>query len=249
MAESVGSDLELYDRARPTYPDASVKAVVAASPGCDFLDVDCGTGIAARQFQAAGCRVLCVDVDERMAAFAQEGGLTVEVAPLESWEPGGRTFDAVIAGQPWHWIDPVAGSAKASEVLRPNGRLAVLWNVVDPEPEIAASFSAVYRELMSDWDPWARPPLDAYSQIWPILAEGIRTAGAFHQPEQWRFDWEPSYTPNELLDTVASGADTIRFSSAELEQVLAGIGATIESLGGNLTMRYATVVLTAARNA
>jgi SAM-dependent methyltransferase len=249
VAESFGSDPELYDRARPTYPDALVKAVVAVSPGRDVLDVGCGTGIAARQFQAAGCRVLGVDVDERMAAFAQKGGLTVEVAPFESWDANGRTFDAVIAGQTWHWIDPVAGPAKASEVLRPKGRLALFWNVADPEPEIATSFSAVYRELMSDWDPWARPPLDAYSHILANLAEGIRTAGAFHEPEQWRFDWERSYTPREWLDTVASGGDTSRFSPGELEQVLAGIGATIESLGGNLTMRYATVVLTAARNA
>ncbi|MGW3626958.1 methyltransferase domain-containing protein [Streptomyces sp. NPDC000880] len=31
------------------------------------LDVGCGTGIAARQFQAVGCRVLGVEPDARMA--------------------------------------------------------------------------------------------------------------------------------------------------------------------------------------
>ena len=195
MAESFGSDPELYDRARPTYPDVLVKAVVAASPGRDFLDVGCGTGIAARQFQAAGCRVLGVDVDARMAAFARKGGLRVEVAPFESWDPGGRTFDAVIAGQTWQWIDPAVGPAKAGEVLRPKGRLALFWNIVDPEPAIAASFSAVYREVMSDWDPWASPPLDAYSRILANLADGIRAAGAFHEPEQWRFDRERCIRP------------------------------------------------------
>jgi SAM-dependent methyltransferase len=80
MAESFGSDPARYDRARPGYPRALVEAVVAASPGRDVLDVGCGTGIAARQFQAAGCRVLGVDIDGRMAAFAREHGIEVEVA-------------------------------------------------------------------------------------------------------------------------------------------------------------------------
>jgi len=57
------------------------------------LDVGCGTGIAARQFQAAGCAVLGVDPDERMAAYARERGLEVEVSTFETWEPAGRTFD------------------------------------------------------------------------------------------------------------------------------------------------------------
>lgn len=38
-----------------------VEAIVAASPGPSVLDVGCGTGIAARHFQAVGCRVLGVD--------------------------------------------------------------------------------------------------------------------------------------------------------------------------------------------
>src|SRR5258708_16201220 len=61
VAESFGSDAERYDRARPNYPGALVERIVAASPGLDVLDVGCGTGIAARQFQAAGRRVLGVD--------------------------------------------------------------------------------------------------------------------------------------------------------------------------------------------
>jgi SAM-dependent methyltransferase len=52
-----------YDRTRPRYPDAMVERIVAASPGPDVLDVGCGTGIEARQFQAAGCKVLGVEPD------------------------------------------------------------------------------------------------------------------------------------------------------------------------------------------
>jgi ubiquinone/menaquinone biosynthesis C-methylase UbiE len=96
IAESFGSDAERYDRARPSYPDAMIDRIVAACPGRNILDVGCGTGIAARQFQAAGCSVLGVDVDERMAELAGRSGITVEVAAFESWDPAGRVLDPVV---------------------------------------------------------------------------------------------------------------------------------------------------------
>src|SRR5690606_41219093 len=80
VAESFGVDPERYDRARPRYPDALVERIVAASPGPDVLDVGCGTGIAARQFRAAGCTGLGGDPDARMAGHARRPGRPAEAA-------------------------------------------------------------------------------------------------------------------------------------------------------------------------
>ena len=71
VAESFGIDADRYDRARPSYPDELIQRVIAASPGTDFLDVGCGTGIGAQQYRASGINVLGVDVDTRMAEFAE----------------------------------------------------------------------------------------------------------------------------------------------------------------------------------
>jgi ubiquinone/menaquinone biosynthesis C-methylase UbiE len=97
VAESFGTDAERYDRTRPRYPEAMVERIVAASPGPDVLDVGCGTGIEARQFQAVDCKVLGVKPDARMADFSRHSG--VEVATFEAWDPAGRAFDAVVAGE------------------------------------------------------------------------------------------------------------------------------------------------------
>src|SRR5215207_2057816 len=150
MAESFGTDAQRYDQARPGYREALVARIVTGSPGLDVLDVGCGTGIAARQFQAAGCAVLGVEPDARMADFARARGLQVEVAPFEAWEPAGRTFDVVIAAQSWHWVDPVAGAAKAASVLRPGGRLALFGHVFEPPAEVAEPFAAAYRRAVPD---------------------------------------------------------------------------------------------------
>src|SRR6202453_3786163 len=140
VAESFGVDPGLYDRARPSYPHALVARIVAASPGLAGLAVACGTGIAARQFRAAGCRVLGVEPDARMADFARRTGIEVEVATFEAWDSAGRTFDAVVAGTAWHWVDPVAGAAKAAQVLRPGGRLAPFHHVFQAPPEVMEAF-------------------------------------------------------------------------------------------------------------
>jgi SAM-dependent methyltransferase len=250
MAESFGVDAERYDRARPRYPDAMVERIVAAAPGPDVLDVGCGTGIEARQFQAAGCNVLGVEPDARMAEFARRGGLEVDVATFEAWDPAGRAFDAVIAGTAWHWVDPIAGAAKAAQVLRPGGRLAAFWHVSEPPPAVAEAFAAAYRRVMPD-SPFnfraTRSALDGYQALLTKAADGIRGVGGFSDPEQWRFDWERSYTREEWLDQLPTSGALTRLPLDRLAEVLEGVGAAIDAMGGSFTMPYTTAAVTAAR--
>ncbi|GAA0997083.1 class I SAM-dependent methyltransferase [Acrocarpospora macrocephala] len=250
MAESFGVDAERYDRTRPRYPDALVNQIVAASPGPDVLDVGCGTGIAARQFQAAGCKVLGVEPDARMAEFARRGGIEVEVATFEAWDPAGRDFDAVIAGTAWHWVDPVAGPAKAAQVLRPGGRLAAFWHAFQPPPAVADAFAAVYQRVLPD-SPFnlqsTRQALDMYQAMFTKTADTIRDAGGFSEPEQWRFDWEQPYTRDAWLDQLPTSGALTQIAPDKLAAVLEGVGAAIDAVGGSFTMSYATVAVTAAR--
>ncbi|MCX4744084.1 class I SAM-dependent methyltransferase [Kitasatospora sp. NBC_01287] len=254
VAESFGADAERYDRTRPGYPQALVDRIVTACPGPapDLLDVGCGTGIAARQFAAAGCRVLGVDPDARMAGIARRSGLQVEVATIEAWDPAGRTFDAVVSGQTWHWVDPVAGAAKAALALRPGGPLALFWNGGRPAPELAAAFAEVYRRVAPDAlaaRQWSRPTADPYAELCARAAEGIRAVGAFGEPEQWRHAWERSYTRAQWLDQLPTTGGHHQLPPAVLDEVLLGVGTAIDAVGGSFTMRYTTLAVTAVRTA
>jgi SAM-dependent methyltransferase len=248
IAESFGTDAERYDRTRPRYPDALVERIVAAVPGRDVLDVGCGTGIEARQFQAAGCRVLGVEPDARMAGFARGTGIEVEVATFEAWDAADRTFDAVVSGQAWHWVDPVAGTVKAAEVLRPGGLLALFWHVFQLPPEVGDAFAAVYERVVPD-SPFdfrsMGPALEVYQAGFTKAADGIREAGGFGAPEQWRFDWEHSYSRDEWLDQLPTQGPLTRLPPDKLTEVLEGVGAAIDALGGRFTMPYVTVAVTA----
>jgi SAM-dependent methyltransferase len=249
IAESFGVDAARYDRARPGYPDALVDRIVAASPGPAVLDVGCGTGIVARQFRAAGCTVLGVEPDARMADFARADGVDVEVATFETWQPAGRLFDTVVAGTAWHWVDPVAGAAKAAEVLRPRGCLAVFGHVFQLPPDMMATLGAVYRRVAPD------SPFDframgnavaGYQAMYAKVADVIQAAG-FRDVEQSRFDWERTYTRAEWLDQLPTIGGITRLSPDQLAEVLDGAGAAVDAVGGRFTLPYATVAVTATR--
>ena len=254
VAESFGDDADRYDRARPTYPAALVERIVAESPAIgvpEILDVGCGTGISGRLFQAAGCQVLGVDPDPRMAELARSSGLDVEVAKFEEWDAGGRTFDAVIAAQAWHWVDPVAGAARAAALLRPGGRLAVFWNAFQPPADLRAAFGEVYQRALPDspvGEFWSRPAVDAYLVGCGKAADAMAQAGGFGEPETWRFDWSRPYTRNEWLDVVPTFGGHSLLPAQVQAELLAGIGAAVDAAGGAFTMEYATVAATAARS-
>lgn len=250
-AESFGIDPQRYDRARPRYPAALIERLAAAAgPGGSVLDVGAGTGIVARQLQAEGCRVLGVDPDARSAAFAQESGVDVEVATFEDWAAAGRQFDAVVSGESWHWVDPAAGAAKAAAVLRPGGLLAAFWNTGQPPPALDDAFNDVYRRVL----PAAlvarlgRQALEqAHAAMCTRTADGVRSTGAFHEPEQWHFDWTQAYTRDQWLDALQTSGGAV--SGEALRDLLRGVGAAIDAVGGSFTMNYLTFAVAAVRRA
>ena len=235
-----------YDRARPRYPDALIQRVIAASPGVEFLDVGCGTGIGARQYKAAGCTVLGVDPDARMAEFARRTGVEVEIGKFETWKPNGRSFDAVVAGQAWHWVDPVLGARKAAQVLRPHGLLAMYWHVFDPPGEVATVFDDVLQRVAPD-APLQNPGLELQQGNLKRAVEGIRTSGGFAEPEQWRYEWQRHYSRDEWLEHLPTIGALTQVAPDQLATVLGAVGTAIDSIGGGFTMEYITLAAAATR--
>ena len=252
VAEGFGEDAAAYDRSRPSYPRVLIERIVAASPGPDLLDVGCGTGIASRAFRQAGARVLGLDIDARMAETARASGVDVEVGSFEAWDPGGRRFDAVTAAQAWHWVDPVAGAAKAADVLRPGGLLATFWNAADLPTGLRPAFAEVYQRVLpgspvAAFYARSASAADAYGAFLDAAADGIARSQAFRESERWRDDWEQDYTRDQWLEQLATHGGANRLGPAEREALHAGLAAAIDAVGGRFTMSYATVTLAATR--
>ena len=140
---------EAYDRFRPAYPDAVIDELLGPAPaGLDVLDVGCGTGIASRQMAQRGAKVLGVELAPRMAEIARGHGVDVEIAAFEGCDAAGRTFDRVTSAQAWHWLDLPIATAKAACVLRPGGRLGLIWNAGCQPDDLADALEEVYASVV-----------------------------------------------------------------------------------------------------
>jgi SAM-dependent methyltransferase len=255
VAESFGDNVDRYDRTRPGYPPGLVDAVLTSVSGLSggprrsVLDVGIGTGLSARGFRDAGCDVLGVDVDARMAVRAREHGFAVEVAAFERWDDQGRRFDVVVSGQTWHWIDPDAGAAAAARVLRPGGRLALFWNAADPPAEIAAGFAEAYRSVETGlpYTPSTMRAADGYAQILTAVGEPLRRTGRFTEPEQWSGTWTTVVSRDQWLDLVSTAGGHSRIPVDKLRALLAGMGKVVDDHGGVVPLTYTTVMVGATR--
>ena len=142
----------------------------------------------------------------------------------------------------------------AAQVLRPGGRLAPFHHVFQSPPEVAEALATAYRRVAPDSPvnltaQLTRSAVELYQPLIAKIADGIREAGEFSEPEQWRFDWERTYTRDEWLDQLPTLGALTQLAPDKLAELLEGVGAAIDAMGGSFTMHYTTVAVTAARTA
>ena len=136
LKRTFDNDAELYDKARPAYPEQifdDLFALGRLDHTAVVLEVGCGTGQATRHLARRGCRVMCLELGENLAAVARRNlasfaGVEVITSTFESWEPRDFRFDAVLAATSWHWLDPEVRYEKAARVRKPGGILAIVDN-------------------------------------------------------------------------------------------------------------------------
>lgn len=172
----------------------------------------------------------------------------MEIAKFEDWDPAGWTIDLVIAGQTWHWVDPVLGASKAAEALRSGGRIALFWNVMSFPADFGKKFSAVYERVLPEFPFFQSGTpggLSSYASLLDKAIDGMRQTRSFREPERWQFDWERPYTRDQWLEQVPTFGGHSQIPPEKLADLLAGIGEVIDAAGGSFTMGYTAVVATA----
>lgn len=124
---------DAYERGRPGYAPEAVRWLcreLALGPGRTVLDVAAGTGKLTRELVPTGATVVAVEpvpamraVLERVVPEATALDGTAEALPVAD-----GSVDAVVVASAFHWFDATAAAAEFHRVLRPGGRLALLWN-------------------------------------------------------------------------------------------------------------------------
>ena len=158
LASSFGAVADQYDRVRPGYPDDAVDWMLPAGAR-RVVDLGAGTGKLTRLLAARGLAVTAVEPDDRMRQVLAVSAPEVDVraGSGEAIPVGDGEEDAVLVAQAWHWMDAGEAAREAARVLRPGGRLGIVWNAMDTEVD------------------WVRE-LDA------LLQPGARAAGRATEP-------------------------------------------------------------------
>jgi SAM-dependent methyltransferase len=201
---------ELYDRVRPTYPQQVFDDLVALAQlpeAARIVEVGCGTGQATLPLAERGYRITCLELGERLAAMARRNlaafpAVEIVNAPLETWQPAGAEFDAVVAFTAFHWIDPELRYEKPASLLRERGALAV----VGTKHVLPAGGDLFFAEVAEDYvglpDADADPPPDPSAV--GDFGDEIEASGLFSNVAGRRYVWDVTYTADEyvaVLDT------------------------------------------------
>lgn len=242
-ATSFGAEAASYEAGRPDYPFDTVAWMLEplAAGARRVADVGAGTGKLTRVLAAApGAEVVAVDPDAEMLRTLRENvpGIPTFVGTAEALPLPDASLDAVVLGQAWHWVDPVAASAEIGRVLRPGGALGLVWNLRD------------------DREPWVRRLTDI---MHTSPAEGMfdgdgpRVAGPFAQLESKVWEWVRPMTRAQVHLMAASRSYFITAPAEVKEQIRADMDALFDELGldgdGTIGLPYMTRAFRAVRRA
>ncbi|WP_077036228.1 class I SAM-dependent methyltransferase [Pelomonas sp. KK5] len=148
-------DAGRYARGRPEYPAALegwLRERLGLQAGATVVDVGAGTGKFTKLVAATEAQTLAVEpVDAmreqlaRSLAAVQALAGSAEALPLED-----GSVDAVVCAQAFHWFATEAALAEMHRVLRPGGRLGLVWNVRDESVDWVARITEIITPLEGD---------------------------------------------------------------------------------------------------
>jgi ubiquinone/menaquinone biosynthesis C-methylase UbiE len=209
QANSFGAAAEAYDRARPSYPAEAVTDALGPPP-LHILDLGAGTGKLTRVVAAAGYDVVAVDPDPGMLEVLGRSAPQVDrrQGTAEAIPADDNTFDAIVAGQAFHWFDVSKSGPEMVRVLRPGGRVALLWNI---RAAGAQDWIAAYDELVNMVHDAAKdeePP-----QLGPL----------FTAPQVRWYEHAQRITVEDLVALAESRSYVITATPADRERILADV--------------------------
>lgn len=250
-----GDVAELYDRARPSYPDALVEDVLAFAAPCQAaLEVGSGTGKATVLFARRGLKVHALEPSKEMSRVGRRnceefGHVTVEVSDFEGFGGEGSPYQLIYSAQAWHWVSPEARYVKARRLLAPGGALALFWNRARWESNpLRDQLRTAYKSAVPDFGPMPGPMYpssDTPPELWGDWLGEIEATVGFGTPDARSYDWSCEYTTAEYLEVIQTHSDHIVLGPERLGRLLEAVGDVIDRAGGRFTMNYAALLLLA----
>jgi SAM-dependent methyltransferase len=229
VLQGFGEAAEAYERARPSYPADAVdwlSGQLGLGPGSTVVDLAAGTGKLTRLLLPTGATVIAVEPVDAMRAQLEANvpGAQAVSGYAEQIPLADGAADAVTVAQAFHWFATDEALTEIARVLRPGGRLGLVWNRREEGNPLQAAFTEI--------------------------VEPLRSTESTHKGDSWREVLEPSplFGPLEErqfenaqdldADGLAERAGSISFIASATPERRAPVIERVRALAGDGLVRF-----------
>ena len=138
-----------YDKFRPSYPRKLYRDILleaSLTKESIIADIGAGTGKFSLPFLQEGYKVFCIEpnadmksiMDRNLGSFVHYVGLNATAQKTMLLE---NSIDCIVVAQAFHWFDKKEFQKECRRILKPFGKVFLVWNTRD---ESAASTQELY---------------------------------------------------------------------------------------------------------
>ena len=153
--QGFSNESSTYQRGRPEYPadllgwldrDLGVRA------DAEVVDLGAGTGKFTRLLARLGASVTAIEPVDAMRDRLVQAVSDVRALPgsAENIPLDDASVDVVVCAQAFHWFANQATLSEIHRVLRPGGRLGLIWNVRDETVDWVAAITGIITPYEGD---------------------------------------------------------------------------------------------------
>lgn len=237
-----------YDRTRPRLPEQAfddLLSITGLHARATVIEIGCGSGQATVPLARRGVQVVAIEPGQNLAELARRNTAALEVdvvtSTFEDWVPGAeQTFDAVVAVNSLHWVDPRIRYQKPADLVGAGGHMAVggfLWT--------APPGDSFWTNVQEDWAAIGGPaepppPPDAYG-FWHFPGE---SRGLVEEVAARRYVFSGRFATQDYLDLVTTTTGFRQLTADAATELLERVARRIDAEHGGVVEATFVGVLT-----